>query len=183
MHATRSAISCRCTRLSQQDNVITVFKISERNGVQLSVTNSCLLKLIHQPIVPKRNNNHDWTQPCQTPVVLGNQAVYLPYDSNAAFLSVIELFCQWHYLPRDAKSLHQIPHTCLRHWINGLTEAYKKCCSGLIKVRHLLKNLSQGKDLVDSGKTRSKATGSIPAFAMQYIVDSKAKCGSKSHPT
>lgn len=97
-------------------------------------------------------------------------------DSNAAFLSIIELFCQWHYLPRDAKSLHQIPLTCLRHWIKGLTEAYKKCCSGLVKVRHLLKNLSQGKDLVDSGKTRSKATGSIPAFAMQYIVDSKAKC-------
>lgn len=67
------------TKLSQRENVTSIFEISKQNNVQLNTTDSCLLKLYSSTNQCQHwTMDDDRTQLCRTPVEIGNHAAYLP---------------------------------------------------------------------------------------------------------
>lgn len=71
---TSSAISCR----NSSNWANKPMSISKQGDVQLKANNSCLLKLIHQPIDGDIEQWCDGKHHCWTPRKIGNHAVHLP---------------------------------------------------------------------------------------------------------
>lgn len=150
----------------------------KQNGVQFNAINRSFPKLIYQTV--NANIEQCWWQPVSNSHGDRKLGCVSAIESNTAFRS-IGLFYQWHYLsemPRCSIRSHKLA------WCTDSKAGWKSMKSAhmIMKFSQLLKNLSQGKELIDRGMTRSKNTLRILAFAMKCIIDLKHYHGSEDFP-